>query len=56
MEGVLALVEPAVHDRQIGLGGGGAHDQTNDDETLAMTSAGRAADCSHFTGGCPGVL
>ena len=34
----------------------GTHDQTNDDETLATTSSGRAADCRHFTGGCPGVL
>src|SRR6266436_6135907 len=56
MEGVPAPLNPlSMTDRQTGLGGG-AHDQTNDDETLATTGAGRAADCCHFTGGCPGVL
>src|SRR2546430_12068556 len=55
MEGVPALVESAVHDRETGRGGG-ARDQTNNDETLATTSAGRAAHCRHFTGSRPGVL
>src|SRR5712692_10339625 len=54
-EGIPALVASAVHDSKTGLGGR-AYDQTHDDETLATTSAGRAAHCCHFTGGCPGVL